>query len=175
MRYLRGDYAVRAEGTFGQPNLLAAYLAMVIPLSIAYLLSEEHSRRRYPLLLLMLQFLCLILTFSRGSWLAAMIGVVICVGLWLWTTGHKKQAGFLVLVLFAGILTLLVLSLLFPLSSDTPQLFQAATSMFRWQGFTAQTRLLSWQSSIQALSQKPLLGYGPATFRFILDWYFLSF
>ncbi len=77
---------LRAYGTFGQPNPLAAYLEMSVPLLLAVLTVALSGRRHLPItrgmLALMLASvsagtITLLLTQSRGGWLGFAIAVAI--------------------------------------------------------------------------------------------------
>ena len=68
----------RVSVSFGNPNLLAAYLLLVLPLSLgdATDRGEGRGRRVLATLLLCLEGLCLILTWSRGAWLGAIAAIL---------------------------------------------------------------------------------------------------
>lgn len=169
---------VRVPSTLSHPNLLAAYLAMVLPLTVVRLglaIREQQCRWTDRLVLgglLAAQFLCLVFTYSRAGWLAAMLGLGVTFALGGWALGRRAVA-YLVLGVsaFAGLM-LFTLSLLPPLSGDAPHALQALTSLFRWQGATAQIRLLGWQACLNAMREHAWLGYGPATFSAVLPWHF---
>lgn len=85
------DVRLRVFATFGQPNWLAAYLAMLLPLSLAgyfvpfkiktlskrlNLLIMKHQATLW-LIVSLLMMLALIFTGSRSGWLALMVGVIL--------------------------------------------------------------------------------------------------
>lgn len=168
---------LRVPSTLAHANLLAAYLALVMPLTLAQLLQSPAQLRRNPTRTLLfagalaLQTLCLIFTYSRTGWLAAAAGLGILLLLHFWTAGRRTAAA---LLLGAGLLagvTLLVLSQLPPLPNTAPHALQTLTSLLRWQGATGQIRLLGWQAGLAALRESPWLGYGPGTFSTVLPWH----
>ncbi len=160
---------VRVPSTLAHPNLLAAYLAMVMPLTTAQLLSAKERRRRIlEAVRLLVQGLCLIFTYSRAGWLATFSGLGMLALAWLWMQGRRRWAGGLLLAALVGFLTLLGLSLLPPLPGSAPHALQTLTSLFRWQGATVQIRLLGWQACLAAIARRPWLGYGPANVRAVL-------
>jgi O-antigen ligase len=166
---LTAEDIVRVNSTLGHPNLLAAYLAMAMPLTAARALSGP--RRAWTGLLLALQGLCLVFTYSRAGWLAAMAGLAILGLAWLWLAGRRRVAGLVAGGIVAGLAVLLVLSLLPPLPGSAPHALQTLTNMFRWQGSTVQIRLLGWRASLEAIGERPWLGYGPATSRTVMAWF----
>lgn len=159
----------RVTSTQGNPLLLAAYLAMILPLTLRRLVTQ-----RWMIGLLALQGICLFFTFSRSGWLAASAGAVFWAAAHLWQTGRKRAVYVLLIVLAAGLVTLVILSLRPPASGHTPYALKTMTSMFHWQGVTSQVRLMGWQASLDAIRARPWLGCGPATFRVVLEWYMPS-
>ncbi len=164
-----GKQVVRAGGTQGHAILLAAYLAMVLPLTVRCVFHRLH--RKWLIALLGLQLVCLLLTFARAGWLAALCGL----GGWgivgLWWLGRQRMAILVTTLLIAGLVILFVFSLLPPLPGSAPHSLQTLTSMFRWKGATAQTRLLAWEASLSAIRDRPWLGHGPASFRIVFERY----
>ncbi len=160
---------VRTASTMAHPNLLAAYLAMVMPLAAARALAAK--RRAWWAGLLVLQSLCLIFTYSRAGWLAALSGLAILGIAQFWMAGRYRLAQGFAALLVIGLIVLLILSLLPPLPGDAPRALQTLTSLFRWKGATAQIRLYGWQASLDGIRARPWLGYGPATFGFVLERY----
>lgn len=72
------DIEGRVVSTFENPNVLAEYLIMVIPLILAAVLVVKHPRGRLALICaLAAAGGCLIYTWSRGAWLGFIIGIII--------------------------------------------------------------------------------------------------
>ena len=75
MDYVGGVY--RARGTFDHPNTLGMYLNMYLPILFAYLLNVR-DRLRIPLILVFgLGAGAVVLTLSRGSWVAMFVALAI--------------------------------------------------------------------------------------------------
>lgn len=66
----------RVVGTFIHPNAFGAYLAVLLVAGVALLRATTGHERLLLQLLLAAGFVALLLTFSRGSWLAAVVGLV---------------------------------------------------------------------------------------------------
>ena len=62
-----------------------------------------------------------------------------------------------------GLVGLLSLTLLPPASADAPLWWRTTKSLTRTSGPNVQIRLLVYQSQLAAITQKPLLGFGPET------------
>jgi O-antigen ligase len=159
----------RVASTLAHPNLLAAYLAVVLPLA-AWRLVEGPGRVGAAGLLIVLG-VCLVFTYSRAGWLASMAGLVVFGLARLWIADRRRLTALLAAGMALGGIALLVLSLLPPLPSDAPHVLQTLTSLFRRKGATVQIRLHAWAASLDAIQDRPLLGYGPATFEPVLAWH----
>ena len=68
----------RVVSTFENPNVLAEYLIMVLPLMLAvFIIAKAPRNKVFMLICMALSGGCLIYTWSRGAWLGFMIGVAI--------------------------------------------------------------------------------------------------
>ncbi|MBI5928155.1 MAG: O-antigen ligase family protein [Chloroflexi bacterium] len=161
---------VRASATLAHANLLAIYLAMTMPLTLTLILNH-WLRREVGAAILILQGICLVFTYSRAGWLAALAGMSIWAGFWLWNRGGKKLARLVLISTLAGLVGLFILSMLPPLPGSSPHALQTLTNMFRWKGATAQIRFLGWEAAADAFQERPILGYGPASYGRVLEWH----
>ncbi len=157
--YLRPGHVLRMAGTTAHANILATYIALILPLTAYRLLSGR--RRILAGILLGMQTTCLILTYSRAGWLAALTGLSIFGLGWLWIKGQRWASALLATGLIAGLVVLIVLSMLPPLPGTAPHPLQTLTSLFRWKGATAQIRLLGWEASSGCDPGKAAAGVWP--------------
>ncbi len=76
-----GDIGGRVVSVFSNPNILAVYLLMVLPCAwMGFFREEEGWRaRRRSLAVALVGSACLLLTWSRGAWLAGMIELLFVV------------------------------------------------------------------------------------------------
>jgi len=171
---------VRAISTMGNPIFVAAYLIMIVPLTIGRLMQLSSAIRRgkratsfYVLsgcyaCLLAIQLLCIIFTQSRGPLLGLMGGAFF---FFLLLAASRHKQGFALAVLgVAIILGLFLITLNLP---DTP--FESIRKMpylGRLSGIldlesrTAQQRMLAWEGTVNLITASPgrvLIGYGPET------------
>ncbi|GIK63206.1 MAG: hypothetical protein BroJett018_10000 [Chloroflexota bacterium] len=167
---INDEDTVRASATLAHANLLALYLAMTIPLTFTLMLNQ-WLRREIGVVILLGQGVCLIFTYSRAGWLATLASVCIFAGLWLMNRGRKNLARLVLMGTTAGLIVLFVLSMLPPLPSHAPHTLQTLTNMFRWKGATAQIRFLGWEAAADAIQERPILGYGPASYGMVLEWH----
>ena len=97
-------YGGRASGTYISPNDLAGFLEMVLPLAVAYIVAGRIK----PLTRILLSYCALAVaagiavTFSRGGWVAAAIGLLALLGILVFHRQHQIPALVLLLLLLAG-------------------------------------------------------------------------
>jgi O-antigen ligase len=98
-------YSGRASGTFISPNNLSDFLAMLLPLTLAFLLVGRVSMVTRILLgyAALTMVAGLLVTFSRGGWLAAAAGIFLLLGILLGHRNHRLRAILLLVVLAAGV------------------------------------------------------------------------
>ncbi|HZF00674.1 MAG TPA: O-antigen ligase family protein [Methylomirabilota bacterium] len=101
---LISPYGGRASGTYISPNNLAGFLEMLLPLATAYVLAG----RMKPVARILIAYAALVVmagmavTFSRGGWAAAAIGLFAVLGIMLGRRSQRIPALALLIVLLAG-------------------------------------------------------------------------
>lgn len=144
----------RTLSTFGQPNFLASWLLLVIPLSV-YLIYKNKKvlTRLFYTLTLAAQLLCLFFTSSRGGMFALALTVLLFIIYIIIFAQWKRVYKFLLsfcLGVFV-IISILGLNYLFP---------NRLNSLFDLQSGSSAARLNFYQAATDAIIKKPLLGYG---------------
>jgi len=69
----------RLEGFVGQPNQYGAFLAIFLPATLALVIAESGARRVLAAIGAVVSLVCLILTFSRGSYVGVVGGSILAV------------------------------------------------------------------------------------------------
>ncbi|MCC7263636.1 MAG: tetratricopeptide repeat protein [Candidatus Latescibacteria bacterium] len=175
-----GDLPV---STLGNPNFVAHYLELLIPLILA-LLTVRRQRWEQALLwaALILTTAHLVVAASRAGWLA----LAVALGYWFWPrlAGvrrrlHQVLAAALVALLLSAPLGLVLDSV--PngqgqsLNQSLTQLgagtWERALSGFDRQNFSVAQRLIIWSDTIALIADHPLLGVGPGNFELYLPAY----
>jgi len=155
----------RAVSTLGHPNFLGAYLVMVAPLTAVRLLAVQGRAGKLAYGgLLALQGLCLLLTFSRSSWLAALGSGLLFLFLLARIRGWVRlfwRTAAVVTLLVGGVAALAYVD---PGGVVSYSPFEPLHSMLRGKSAAARIRLLEWQAMPSLIAARPLLGYGPETF-----------
>lgn len=145
--------------TLGRSNFLAAYLAMLLPLTLT--VSQTQKPFRW---LVVLQLLCLLATQARAGWLAMMVGVLVW---FLWQRPFTRRTHLvypLCFVLLAGGVFWGVNQVAWgaetavPATEPTFEEVRSASVDRRW--IIWQATWVLWQEG-----ERPLVGYGFETFQ----------
>lgn len=130
----------RISSTIGSPIMFGACLAVMLPAALDGATRRKSTLARASLALMAV---ALVMTWSRGAWLAAAAGAC-C---YLWLDGRLKVPGrrALVIGLLAGLSLLGISRALHKRDSDTQ-------------------RLETSKTALAAFAARPLLGWGPDTF-----------
>jgi len=188
------DVQNRVFSTLGQPNWLAAYLSILIPISIAF--SVQNSKFKifnFKLqlltfnfaLLTILFYLTLLYTKSRSGFVGLWVGLIFFLG-YLWLTKNKQflnLKSYIIILLLFGSITFIVGSPFeqlrpFTLDSIRSRLEQQSTindqQSTKPQGTVLETggtesgeiRKIVWQGAIDIARHYPLFGSGVETFAY---------
>jgi len=154
---------VRAQGTLANPNLLGAFLAMLLPLTAEEVVgARSPGTRLLALNLLAVMGLALALTFSRGAWVGAAVGLVMVVA-----TRPPKQRMWAVGIAAVALLALGLVTIGLPNQGGVAfgqATLSRAASLLDPGGGSGATRIHIWQDTLALVASHPLIGYGPDTF-----------
>lgn len=160
------DVQNRVFASLGQPNWLAAYLCLLLPLSLA----KIHTDNIYYLPLSILLFLALLFTKSKSGLLAA----AICLPLWylLLVFKTKPKINFklllppLIFIIFSLTINNPIKNILFPPNLKIENSKAENSNITPSQDI----RKIVWQGAWQLSTKFPLLGTGPETFAYSYYW-----
>ena len=146
-----GGAFVPAYGTLGNPNVLGAFLALIITLAAGELSTAGSTFGRVLVAnVLVVAAVAMLLTFSRSAWLGALVGV----GLIVATRPNRKLAlGFLLIPL--GVVAVVAVAW-------HPALERALTLLDPH--LIASERGGIWSDTLRLVATRPILGYGPDNF-----------
>lgn len=155
------ELKTRVFSTLGNPNVLAAFLVMSTGLSLGWSTDSAVRQRRLALLLIAaLSIVCIILTYSRGAWLA--LGVM---GPLLLLSGRRPGRRSLMFgALAIGILAFLAQESLLPR-------FRSILGMFNPADSSVALRWALWESTLAMIDEHPWLGLGWGSYRFVYPEY----
>lgn len=157
----RVGYGGRLIGPFGQPNFLAEFLSLLLPLQFCLFLNLSGKKKNFVLISIIISAITILGTFSRAGILGLFFGLLL-IFLYNWKKiPNKLRLGFLgALVSFIVLLSFSILFL--------PQVAGQRDRILReLKGIELQTgelpteqRLPIWISSVALIKQRPFIGWG---------------
>jgi len=165
---------IRADVTLAHPDFAGIFLAMLLPIAVAKLVSRRPlATRTLAANMVIVMGLGLLVTFTRAAWIGAVIGVVVVLAL--------RRGTFHVLpvaLAAAALVAVLVLSL--AVAGSRPSvgagglaqafLGRVASSTDTGTGSVA-SRLNTWRDLPPLIAGRPILGWGPDTFGLVYPLY----
>ena len=155
----------RVFSTIGQPNALAAYLVLALPLTATFLLSTRRRSRLIALGALAAMGVALVLTYSRGGYLGLVAAAVPMVVYGLRYRTHL--AGRTIGLLAGGALLVIGLSVVAvaPARSVVTSAWNRAWSVSSVSNDQSiRNHLETWKVAVRIIEAHPVLGTGPETF-----------
>jgi O-Antigen ligase len=149
---------MRIGGTVGSPNEACAYLSLLLTLAVSFLFANlGRLQKALAAGVLGLGSIALILTFSRGGWLALLVGVaILCFSIWR-RGGPSLRAPI-------GIAVTLMLFYL-PFHEDI------STRLFGDDNGSAESRIPLTNLAFRIIADNPVLGTGANNFSIVMDRY----
>lgn len=163
----------RPYGTIGNAGLFASYILFNISLVVYLALSIGNKIRR--IIFIIIGFLLtasLIISGTRSAYLALAAFVVCWVFItWFFLASRKIK------IFISGILMVLILVIGFIWSSKNDSWVKSNSILSRFtsisfEDISAKTRFWAWESSVQGLRERPILGWGPENFNIVFNKYF---
>lgn len=177
LQYLGLDFLVwensslalqRVVSTLGQPNFLGHYLIIVIPLTIfgLFFITKKFLPRFFISILITMQLICLLVTYSRAAWVGFAGGLFIFFIL-------NKNIFFKKYFKFPIIIYALIILLFI---GNNLNLENRIKSIFNFETGSNKVRILTWEAAIDKLKNtegtRLLLGHGPDTQQSIFAHYY---
>lgn len=157
---------LRAYGSLDHPNMLGGFLALALILASYLWLSRDGLRKRAELIIIIFSTICLsgglIVSFSRGAWLAALAGLLVIAVAYL-LRPDRKLAEFAAwagcLIIIVGLFASQYSYLFTPRLSGDSRLEQLSTT----------ERLDGARASLPLIKQDPFFGSGLGTYTLALS------
>lgn len=153
------NFEGRLEGFLGQPNEYGAFIALTFPLLVAFTLTSKNVQRAYGIIGLVITFLALILTFSRGSMVGMLTGTLVC-GIYLRDHISGRAVSWFLAIFF--VTTIASIPLIF--AAGFGDLFIERLSLATGDTHTITTgRSTIWIQALKTMLDQPLSliwGYG---------------
>ncbi len=165
----------RVYSTLGNPNLLAGYLLLVLPVCIALVFEQKNKLFKIIFLIgAVLILICLILTGSRGGYIGLIFSFIVSLITFLnyfisYKMTNKKLI--IILTIFGIIAFILSLTFLFPVITER------MLTIFTFREHSSNNyRLNVWIACLKMLKDNVLIGIGPGnnTFRLAYGLYMVT-
>jgi O-antigen ligase len=154
---------LRAYGSFGSPNSLGIYLAVLLVLGFILYLKTE--RPLYKILISVGQLIMvsgLLFSFSRGAWLSAVVGIVVLAFV-IFIKQKEWRLFFVKQTIFILVLAGFWLGIFFPI-------FRARFNIHnRLEVYSIAERQSQYKESQSFIKSRPFFGVGPALYTFAVS------
>ena len=161
----------RSFSTFGNPNLLAGFLAFGFFINLSLILTEERQNwRRWYWLVLLLNSVVAITAFSRSLWIALpAAAIVFAIIMWRQKEKGTKEDW----LLTGGIAAIVSGFIAYSLTrvDAVMNFWTRVQTIFEFDSGSGLTRFQIWQAAISAIGDRPIFGFGLDTFRLIFRHY----
>ncbi|MFA6593791.1 MAG: O-antigen ligase family protein [Candidatus Buchananbacteria bacterium] len=174
--FMPSSNGARLAGTIGNSGYVGGY--MVFGIFTALFMSLKRSQwwaKAWYVLVMLLELFIAVQTFTRGAYLALLVGAGISVPylmIFYYRNRYLKIAAVSLIVLFV----LSFASIFVFKDSDfvRQQPILSRISSISLKDGTANNRLITWGLALQAVEEKPLLGWGQENFYQIFDKYYTT-
>ena len=155
----------RLSSTYGNPDHLAGYMEMAIPLILGlFLIGFKGGRLFLIIYFTFLLITALALSLCRGGWIGTFLSLAF-MGVALLTSQYFERKGFLI-ALIGGFLAVAFIVL-----ASTPVVERVLTMTERDPETNLQARIIGWKGTIAMIKDHPLMGTGPGTYSTIFTQY----
>lgn len=165
------DVQARVFATLGQPNWLAAYLAMLIFPSLYFALTAKTKLHSIFYILNSISlYMAFTFTYSRGAALGFLAGMVVFIPL-VFRKGQRK-------IMIIAIINFIIINLLFGsaltdfqlikkyTTPSRPALTSSSTQLENGGTESGKIRLIVWRGALEIFKHYPLFGSGVETFAY---------
>ncbi|HLD27282.1 MAG TPA: O-antigen ligase family protein [Patescibacteria group bacterium] len=164
----------RVSGTIGNASFLASYMLIHLFIALFFFVEKNSWKwKGYYLAVLVIDLFVLILTGTRGAFLALFISLIGFIVLAFWQGAWRgKTFKILIIVSLALIIGCGVLYALREKNFVSDNYWLRRLSGFSLEDNTIQTRLHSWLWGLKGFRDNLLVGVGPENYSIVFDRYF---
>jgi len=165
--FLGAKGVTRADATLANPDFAGIFLAMLLPIAFAKLVSRRPAVTRVLAAnLVVVLLLGLIATYTRAAWIGAVVGVIIVLAL------RRGRIHVWPLVISASVV-IVAFALVAGVAASAPAgarsgvghaVLARIASITDLTSGTQNERLGTWADTLRLIAGRPILGYGPDTF-----------
>ena len=161
----------RAFSFFGNPELLAGYVVMSLTIALSLALAEERpSWRAVYWSGFVLALVSWIATFTRGAWIAGVVALLVMLVVVIMTRVKLKGVDKAFLGV-GGIAGAALAALSLRSTSEVMNVWLRLSSIFDFSAGSAGNRFKIWQTALDAIADRPIVGFGADTFKLVFPKY----
>ena len=162
------EYGTRARSTIGNPPFLASYLLLSVFFAFILISNTQRLYLKFVyLLLIIIDFIAIYFTASRGAILAIFMGAIIFSLFYIPGRSSAGKGNFFKKTVLSGIVILIVLSGIF-LAFRNSDLIKHDRTLSRFATMfsdsSVQTRFKAWNQAWNGIKERPVLGWGQENF-----------
>jgi len=158
----------RLTSTLGNRNYVSGYLALIFPVAFSLFLIESKKRKKlFYIAVLLIIYTGIIICHTRAIWIALSFSLIV----FIYLLSHYKinkilrdNKKWLIIIFSLFLLITLIYSTDNPLNRSSITAAERAISAFDPKGSSLRSRLFIWQTTIDMIKDRPLLGSGLGTF-----------
>jgi len=154
---------LRAYGSFPHPNIFGGYIAVgLVSLSWIVRMIKTKQQLIISAIPVILFSVTLILTFSRGAWIALIVGFLLLISLMF--VRHRVIPSHVIPVMITGFISLITTLIVF-----YPQIFARFEPDLRIERISIEERVSQYSWFDDVFKHNPLFGVGPGSYTFALQ------
>ena len=171
MKGVEAFEACRSYSTYGNPDLLAGFLAFGVFVSFGLALAEKNQKWRIVYWAILLMNSAVVITaYSRSIWVGFVFGFA-AIALFAWRQKIKLQATDWGFIGATGVATSAYIVNSLSRQDAVTNFGARLVSIFQFDTGSSLTRFEIWQAALKAISERPIFGFGPDTFRLVFRRY----
>lgn len=162
------EYGARISGTIGNPPFLASYLLLIVSIGLILISrTQKNFLRIFYIVTVLLNLIAIYLTSSRGTIIAALIGLVILLIYYLSEKYDKRKKKWFKKRVLACMALFVIIAVVIISFAETEFIRKDRTisrfaSMFS--DSAVETRFDAWKMALHGIKERPLLGWGQENF-----------
>lgn len=171
MKNVTAFEAGRSYSTYGNPDLLAGFLAFGTFVTLGLALAERRKGWRFVYWAILLMNSAVVITaYSRSIWVGFVVGMAVMILFAVRQSSHLKGADYGFLGATAVATSAYIIKSLSRNDAVT-NFASRLTSIFQFNDGSSLTRFEIWQAALGAIKDRPIFGFGPDTFRLVFRRY----
>lgn len=159
----------RSFSTLGNPMFLGELLALSLPVVFGGMFVARGRERFFFGISAAVTAACLVTTFTRGSWLGGALGLLVILPHLIKGVDRKRLIAGLALTMAAGLLFAGVLT--FSGKLPAKEIADRLASTFSSGEGSGATRIEIWKASLSMVAARPVIGWGPDSYRLVYPKY----